>query len=252
MSRSLGGDVVDDAVADAERALGDLLEPGDHPQAGRLAAARWSDQDHELAVADLEVEVLDGGDVAVLLVDVIERHGRHARASSVPGHRGLMHPAAEAERGRAPYEVLARGARHRRPAGAPTQPSKPRLRPPLPWTSMDDEQTLTLDEAAQLLDRPASALQRRRRQRPASRTGGRRDLARDPRRGRTLPARGGRSGADHHGCHRRRRAGLRRLTQAGGSGQEPPLMAVMTSRREPATSGDSRSAADRSTKTLMC
>ena len=55
----LGRDVVDDAIADPERAVADLLETGDHPEAGRLAAARWADEDHELAVGDLEVEVVD-------------------------------------------------------------------------------------------------------------------------------------------------------------------------------------------------
>ena len=34
--------------------------------AGRLAAAGRSDEDHELAVLDLEVEVVDGDDLAVL------------------------------------------------------------------------------------------------------------------------------------------------------------------------------------------
>ncbi len=35
----LGRQIVDDAVADLERALADLLEAGDHAQRGRLAAA---------------------------------------------------------------------------------------------------------------------------------------------------------------------------------------------------------------------
>ena len=39
------------AVRDLEGPGGDFLEPRDHPEAGRLAAARWSDQDHELAVS---------------------------------------------------------------------------------------------------------------------------------------------------------------------------------------------------------
>ena len=103
-------DVVDDAVADPQGAVGDLLEPGDHPQAGGLAAARWSDQDHELAVADLEVQVVDGEEVAVLLVDVLERHGRHAHNLRPDRHRGSMHPATEVERGRTPY-VTAQGGR---------------------------------------------------------------------------------------------------------------------------------------------
>ena len=80
----LRGDVVDDALADLEVALGDLLEAGDHPQAGGLAAAGRADQDHELAVLDLEVEVLDGGEVAEALPDVIERHGGHVRTPPRP------------------------------------------------------------------------------------------------------------------------------------------------------------------------
>ncbi len=105
----LGRDVVDDAIPDAERAAGDLLEPGDHAQAGGLPTARWSDQDHELAVPDLEVQVLHGVEFAVDLVDVVERHGGHGYLHS-DRHRGLMHPATEVERGRAPY-VAARGDR---------------------------------------------------------------------------------------------------------------------------------------------
>ena len=59
MSRSFGGDVVDDAVADVQVAAGDLLQPGDHAQGGALAAARRADQHQELLVADLNVEVVD-------------------------------------------------------------------------------------------------------------------------------------------------------------------------------------------------
>jgi hypothetical protein len=70
-------DVVDHAVADLEVAGADLLEAGDHPKAGRLATAGRADQDHELAVLDLEVEVLHRREVAVLLRDVLERDRRH-------------------------------------------------------------------------------------------------------------------------------------------------------------------------------
>ena len=50
----LGRLVVDDLVADAQLALADVLEPGDHPQRGRLPAPRRADEDDELAVLDLE------------------------------------------------------------------------------------------------------------------------------------------------------------------------------------------------------
>jgi len=48
--------VIHDAIPDQHDAFGDLLEPGDHSESGRLAAPRWSDEDHELAVGDLQVE----------------------------------------------------------------------------------------------------------------------------------------------------------------------------------------------------
>ena len=54
----------------------DLLEPRDHPQRGRLAAARRADEDHELAVGDLEVERLDGARaVGIDLRDAVELDG---------------------------------------------------------------------------------------------------------------------------------------------------------------------------------
>ena len=59
---------------------GDLLQPGDHAQGGGLAAAGRADQDHELLVPDVEVHVLDGVDLVVLLVEVLQHH---------LGHRGL-------------------------------------------------------------------------------------------------------------------------------------------------------------------
>ena len=65
------------SVADAERPVGDLLQTGDHPQAGGLAAARRADEDHELGVANVEVEVVDGDDVAEALADVLERDCCH-------------------------------------------------------------------------------------------------------------------------------------------------------------------------------
>ena len=53
-------ELVDDAPADIDLAAGDGLKPGDHPQQRRLAAAGGADQHAELAVADVEVDALDG------------------------------------------------------------------------------------------------------------------------------------------------------------------------------------------------
>ena len=69
---------VDDLLADPDLALADLLQSGDHPQRGRLAAAGGPDEDHQLAVADLEVEGVHGdGAVRIDLPDPIERDLGH-------------------------------------------------------------------------------------------------------------------------------------------------------------------------------
>ncbi|MBF8290436.1 MAG: putative phenol hydroxylase [Chloroflexi bacterium] len=81
----LGGHVVDHTVTDPEGALGDVFQSGDHPEAGGLAAARRADQDHELAVLDLERQVADRGDLAVTLGDVVERDGGHDTPPTGPG-----------------------------------------------------------------------------------------------------------------------------------------------------------------------
>ena len=69
MSRSFGGDVVDDAPADPDLAGADRLEPGDHREQRRLAAAGRADQHDELAGLDLEVDVLQHLDGAEALAD---------------------------------------------------------------------------------------------------------------------------------------------------------------------------------------
>jgi hypothetical protein len=59
----LGREVGDVAVPDVDRAGGHLFQAGEHPQRGGLAAAGGSDEDHELAVLDLEFEIPHGGGV---------------------------------------------------------------------------------------------------------------------------------------------------------------------------------------------
>src|SRR5262249_32824320 len=86
--------VVDDLVADAELALRDLLETRDHPQRGRLAAARRSDQHEQLTVRDVHVEVVDGaGAVVVDLRDVGELDVGHASGAYSRGRRRASTPA---------------------------------------------------------------------------------------------------------------------------------------------------------------
>ena len=78
MSRSFGCDVVDDPVADHHLARRDRLEAGDHAQRGRLPASRRADEHEELALGDLQAEVMDGVEAIVVdLVDVFEYHGCH-------------------------------------------------------------------------------------------------------------------------------------------------------------------------------
>ena len=69
-------EIVDGLVADRDLSGGDLLEAGDHPQSGRLAAAGRADEDHELSCGDVEREVAEGGDVVVDLRHAVERDGR--------------------------------------------------------------------------------------------------------------------------------------------------------------------------------
>ncbi len=75
----LGRQIVDDPVADGDLAGGDLLETCDHAERRGLAAARRPDEDHELLVADRQVDVLDGVHLVVLLVELPQHDLRHER-----------------------------------------------------------------------------------------------------------------------------------------------------------------------------
>ena len=79
-------------VALERRALGDVdaveehlagggqLEAGDHPQDGGLARAGRPEQGEELAVRDVEVDPVDGPDIAEGLDQAAQAHrGRHGR-----------------------------------------------------------------------------------------------------------------------------------------------------------------------------
>ena len=77
----LGCLVVDHLAVDAQLALGDVLEPGDHVERRGLPAARGADQDDELAVGDGQVEVVDRqGPVGVALDDVVQDDFSHGLA----------------------------------------------------------------------------------------------------------------------------------------------------------------------------
>src|SRR5207244_3243716 len=77
----LRSDVVDDTLPDQDPPVRQLLEPGEHPERRALAATRRTDEHHELAVGDLQHQVVDGGGVAERLRDVLVGDARHAQAS---------------------------------------------------------------------------------------------------------------------------------------------------------------------------
>ena len=64
---------VDQPAVDADLAAGRPVEPGDLPQQRGLAAARRADEDHQLAVDDVEVDVLQHVHRAVGLAEVGQR-----------------------------------------------------------------------------------------------------------------------------------------------------------------------------------
>ncbi len=66
-----------DLATDRDRPVGGPLEAGEHAQRGRLATAGRPDEDEELAILDVEREVVDRDDLAEQLVDVIEADRRH-------------------------------------------------------------------------------------------------------------------------------------------------------------------------------
>ena len=65
-------------AADRDAAARRLLEPGDQAQERRLAAPRRSHEHEELAVGDLERDVVDRGRAREGLADVVERDLCHA------------------------------------------------------------------------------------------------------------------------------------------------------------------------------
>ena len=73
----LGRNVVDDPLADPQRARGDLFEARDHAQARGLAATGRPDENHELRVADVQVQVVNSDDIAEALAYVLERDCGH-------------------------------------------------------------------------------------------------------------------------------------------------------------------------------
>src|SRR5438876_32365 len=81
--------IVHHALADADVAGRLLLEAREHSERRRLAAARGSNQDEKLGIADRQVEVVHRNEVAEPLGDVVAGYGSHLAASmSQPGPAG--------------------------------------------------------------------------------------------------------------------------------------------------------------------
>src|SRR5438094_817058 len=69
-----------DSGSSSRKTRGDVLEPRQHAQGGRLAAAGGPDQDHELGVPNRKAEVIHGRRFGrELLGDVFIGDGRHGK-----------------------------------------------------------------------------------------------------------------------------------------------------------------------------
>ena len=68
MPRLEGGTSLTTMPSISERAAGDLLEPGDHPEQRGLSAAGRTDKDDELALFNLQIDAVNDFDGAVGLL----------------------------------------------------------------------------------------------------------------------------------------------------------------------------------------
>src|SRR5215472_1609194 len=88
---------VDHVAVDGDVARTDRFESGDHPEGRGLAATGRPDEDHELLVANLQIDVLDGVHAVVELVDPPEDDLSHLlppasqRCAPVTGARSALH-----------------------------------------------------------------------------------------------------------------------------------------------------------------
>jgi hypothetical protein len=85
LARRQVGDV---GVADAHPAAVGVLQAGQQPQQRRLAAAAGPQQHHELAVGDLQVDIVDGGGLVEDLAHALQADLGHGPAPSSSEPRG--------------------------------------------------------------------------------------------------------------------------------------------------------------------
>ena len=81
MSRSFGATELTSRAVDADLALADGLEPGDHGEQGRLAAAGGADERDEFAGPRLEIDALEHLDRAEALAQAPDGQRRHVEPS---------------------------------------------------------------------------------------------------------------------------------------------------------------------------
>ena len=85
MPRLAGAHVVHALAVDQKIAAGDRLQPGDHAQQRRLAAARRTDEDDELARASIvEIDAVDDLEVAEALDHLLQDDARHRTPPLTP------------------------------------------------------------------------------------------------------------------------------------------------------------------------
>ncbi len=81
MPRSAGSTSLTTVPPIDDLAVGDVFQPGDHPEQRRLPAAGRADEDDEFAVGDLEVGAMDDLVGAEALDDISQRNTRHCQLS---------------------------------------------------------------------------------------------------------------------------------------------------------------------------
>ena len=79
-------DLGDVLAVDENLARGHVLEAGDEPQEGRLAAAGGADEDDELAVLDVEIDAVDDADGAERLANRLQLDAAHSRILPLPAY----------------------------------------------------------------------------------------------------------------------------------------------------------------------
>ena len=195
---ALGVELVHHPVADPDRAARDLLQPGDHPQRRRLAAARGADEDDELAVGDVRsmpwitsvlpkrLTSLSSAMVAISAASS-KCGGTRCRARRVPSaSRAAMRRGAVASKpasavvvglqrlghaapgpGRRSGRARRRNARARPPRGTPPRPCRARGRSPVSKAARERRRSPT---AGRCPRRPRRGRWRRRSRAPGGTT----------------------------------------------------------------------------------